>query len=101
MESAEDKDVRAKRPAKGLIPGTEITEGQPIMLGVRFFEIADVGVEALTTKAGVRVDKIAPGSPPAKAGLQAGDVILSVDGAKCPDVDTFRRQLRRAFVLDD
>lgn len=100
-ESADDKEMRAKQPAKGLIPGTEIMEGRPVMLGMRFFEIADVGLEASATKVGVRVDKIAPRSPLAKAGLQAGDLVLSVDGAKCPDVDTLRRQLRRAFVHDE
>ena len=44
--------------------------------------------------AGVLVSEVAPDSPAAKAGLRAGDVILSIDGAEIDSAWDLRRGLR-------
>ncbi len=38
---------------------------------------------------GVKIDSVAPGSPAEKAGLQAGDVLLSIDGQETTDLRTY------------
>lgn len=43
---------------------------------------------------GVLVSGVTPGTPAEKAGLKAGDVIVSVNGAKVRDVGELRRELR-------
>jgi S1-C subfamily serine protease len=47
----------------------------------------------LAVPAGVQVLQIIPGGPAEKAGLRAGDVILSVDGKNTPTVDAIHRVL--------
>ncbi|HEV2304674.1 MAG TPA: PDZ domain-containing protein [Candidatus Acidoferrales bacterium] len=44
--------------------------------------------------AGVLVREVSPGTPAAKAGLKAGDVITRVDGVAVKTVDELREQLR-------
>lgn len=48
--------------------------------------------------AGVQVIQIVPGGPAEKAGLRAGDVILSVDGKDSPSVDAIHRILDRSSI---
>ncbi len=43
--------------------------------------------------AGIQIVQIVPGGPAEKAGLRAGDVILSVDGKDAPSVDAIHRIL--------
>jgi serine protease Do len=47
----------------------------------------------LAIPAGVQVVQIVPGGPAQKAGLRAGDVMLSVDGKDAPSVDAIHRIL--------
>lgn len=47
----------------------------------------------ISIPAGVQVLQIVPGGPAEKAGLRAGDVILSVDGKDAPSVDAIHRIL--------
>jgi S1-C subfamily serine protease len=47
----------------------------------------------ISVPAGVQVVQIMPGGPAEKAGLRAGDVILSVDGKDAPSVDAIHRIL--------
>ncbi len=93
--------VRIENIGKPWVTETVIKEQQCEPLGVRFFETSDVGIEVSAVKDGIKVEKLTAGLPPAKAGLRAGDVILTVDGKKSADVEAFRRQLRRAFVQDE
>jgi S1-C subfamily serine protease len=46
---------------------------------------------ALPRESGVRVETVERDSPAAKAGLARGDVIVAIDGAPVPDVDTLQR----------
>jgi len=48
---------------------------------------------ALPRESGVRVETIERGSPAAQAGFARGDVIVALDGAPVPDVDTLVRLL--------
>lgn len=93
--------VRIENIGKEWVSETVIKEQQSEPLGVRFFETSDVGIEVSATKDGIKVEKLTTGLPPAKAGLRTGDVILTVDRKKTSDAETFRRQLRRAFVQDE
>jgi S1-C subfamily serine protease len=47
----------------------------------------------ISVPAGVQIVQIVPGGPAEKAGLRAGDVILSVDGKDAPSVDAIHRIL--------
>ena len=49
-------------------------------LGVRFIELSDEDKKDLGVKGGLKVGEALAGGPAAKAGLQADDVILSLDG---------------------
>lgn len=49
-------------------------------LGVRLIELTDEDKKALGIKGGLKIGEAVPGGPAAKAGLQADDVILSLDG---------------------
>jgi S1-C subfamily serine protease len=47
----------------------------------------------LPAESGVRVESVEAGSPAALAGLARGDVIVGIDGAPVPDIDTLQRLL--------
>jgi serine protease Do len=49
---------------------------------------------------GVLITSVAPGTPAARAGLKAGDVITSADGEAVPDTAALRRRLARSDVRD-
>ncbi|MBS7652683.1 MAG: trypsin-like peptidase domain-containing protein [Candidatus Bathyarchaeia archaeon] len=49
---------------------------------------------------GFLVTNIIPGGPAHKAGLEAGDVILAIDGSRIMDVDDLRREIARKRVGD-
>ena len=65
---------------------------------LHWFEPADVGLEVTAAEGGVRVSKVASDMPPAKAGIQKGDLITAVDGKAVDSEDTFRTLLRRGSV---
>lgn len=48
--------------------------------------------------AGVLVIGVAEGGPAARAGLRAGDVILSIDGEPAPSVDAIHKRLDRGAI---
>ena len=57
------------------------------------FPKAAAGRYGLAVPAGVQIVQIVPDGPAQKAGLRAGDVILSVDGKDAPSVDAIHRIL--------
>ncbi len=57
------------------------------------FPKAAAGRYGLSIPAGVQIVQIVPEGPAQKAGLRAGDVILSVDGRDAPSVDAIHRIL--------
>jgi hypothetical protein len=80
-------------------PGAIIRDNQPKLLGwVRFFEIADAGLDVELADGGVRVTKVIDQQPPQKTGLRAGDLITAMDGKPFKDIEEFRRLLRRSTV---
>ncbi|MGO9112117.1 MAG: S1C family serine protease [Thermoguttaceae bacterium] len=52
----------------------------------------------ISVPAGVQIMQIVPGGPAAKAGLRAGDVILSAGGNDTPSVDAIHRILDRSAI---
>ena len=71
----------ADQIAKDLIAGKKITRGY---LGASIQPISPDNAEALgiAQNSGAYVAEVTPGGPGARAGLQAGDIVLSVDGQK-------------------
>jgi serine protease Do len=54
-----------------------------------------LGIEFEAQNVGVRVSRVVPNSPAAKAGLQAEDLFVSFAGRPVPDVDSLLDALRR------
>jgi len=96
--NADQSVMQPATKVKAFLTGTEIKQNQRVPLGVRFFETADVGIEVAAVAKGIKVEKLSPDFPPAKAGLTVGDIILEVDDKKLVDPEVCRRQLRRAYV---
>jgi len=103
FDSFTHKNERVPFDARtSVLEGSEIKEGvrRPLDF-VRFFETSDVGVEASASEKSVKVEKLTASSPLSKGGLKVGDMVFAIDGNKIPDADTFRRQLRRAYVSQE
>ena len=95
----QERRVETKPYKKDEVTLSVIEERNPRAFNfVRFFELADLGIDGETRGAGVAVRKVQAGTPLAKAGLQVGDVVLAVDGNETKDCDRLRRQMRKAFV---
>ncbi len=89
--------VGAANPAAGK---PVVKEGADVSFtGVRFFELADVGVDAAADKGGVRITKLDPRSPLAVYGLKVGDVVTRLNDQPMTSVHEFRRHARRSVVL--
>lgn len=54
-----------------------------------------LGVAVQPTQGGISIHELTASSPAAKAGLQVGDRVLTLDGAKIPTVRSWLRALRR------
>ena len=67
----------------------------------KFFALAEVGLHAKDVKREVVAEKIDARSPFGKAGVQAGDVFVAVDGKPVPDVAQLRRLVRTGYVMGD
>src|SRR5262249_20700853 len=65
---------------------------------VRFFEMADTGMEIAPAERGLKIKSVVKDQPPAKAGLLAGDVITAIDKTAIKDAEQFRRLLRKAVA---
>jgi len=70
-------------------------------LGITFFELSTVGVEAKAADKVVQVSAVADKKAFAKAGLAVGDTILEVNGKKPTDAESLRRLLRDALAIGD
>jgi serine protease Do len=72
--------VIAKRVVAGLVQDGSITRSY---VGIVLKALQDLeGFYDVATNTGVLIDSVEAGSPAAAAGLQAGDIILAVDGKK-------------------
>jgi len=71
-------------------------------IGILYTEItSDIQQQLhLTTRQGVVILQVQPGSPAAAAGLMAGDVVQSVDGRRISNTDDLRRIVRGHRVGD-
>lgn len=71
------------------------TPKQAEVLWEQLLGFGGIGINLEFTPEGVRVVKVIKGSPSAKAGLKAGDLIVGVDGvsldARAPEQDTLKR----------
>ncbi|HUT34721.1 MAG TPA: PDZ domain-containing protein [Planctomycetota bacterium] len=59
-------------------------------LGIVLQPLDPEALRGLKIDAGIQVARVLQGQPAAKAGVEAGDVILALDGRNAADVDTFR-----------
>jgi PDZ domain len=67
--------------------------------GFRFFDPARLGIETAAADGSLRVSKVQAGTPFARAGLKAGDVLVELDKVRVASPDEFRRGLRRGTVV--
>ena len=56
--------------------------------------VVGVNLDPSTVRRGVRIESVAPGSPAAAAGLEAGDIILHVNTAEVNSADELRSLVR-------
>ena len=89
-EFLEEPSAAAERQEEWRKPRTPV---------IRFFEVADLGLNVLAREGSVGVAYVEDGTPLATAGLRVGDHVLAVNGIDVSDLQDLRRQLRRAFVL--
>ncbi len=82
-----DRDMRS-RPSRGRL-GVQLDSLSPQL--AEYFGAKD---------GGVLVSGVTPGSPAEKAGLKAGDVIVSVNGSQVRDVNELRGELADAQSTD-
>lgn len=88
-----DKAVGPVKPV-----GTQLTGVGPAELGLRWFEVADVGLELGTDRKRPVVKAVAEGSP-FFGRLEPNDVLRSVNDIEVRTAEDARRALRRAVVL--
>ena len=69
--------------------------------GAEFEEMNDGLASYFGTSDGLLVLRVAPETPAARAGLQAGDVVLSVDGEPVTEVSQLRARMLRAPQQND
>lgn len=55
---------------------------------------AGIGVKLAPATEGLRITEIRPGSPAERAGLQPGEVVLSVNGQRLADIEGYEARLR-------
>ena len=84
---------------KQLIAGGKITRGY---LGAVIQDVSPEIAESLGKKdmKGALVDELSPGGPAAKAGLQPGDVVLSVNGVVVKSATELTRQVASSHTGD-
>jgi hypothetical protein len=81
--------------------GSKIREEETSPLfGLRFLDLAELGVEVEELKGAVKVKRLVPWSPLATHEVRAGDVIRSVNGVDVNTSAAFRHELRRAIPLE-
>jgi len=85
-------------PPNSIIKSEVHPEDPKALAGIRFFELADLGLAASLVEKRMRVDRLAADSPLARAGLREGDRIDAVGPETPTDDETLRRALRRAFA---
>jgi hypothetical protein len=86
-------------PKGAKVINTFIKEHQPDALGlIKFFDPAQVGIQVEEAQDTVRIKKLDAGKMFAKAGLQAGDLVLAMDMAPVPSVAAFRKMLRHSLA---
>ncbi len=65
---------------------------------VKFFDLKHVGLATETGEDGLRVKAVDKGSRAARAGLRAGDVLLTADAKKVASAEAFRKLVRGAVA---
>jgi hypothetical protein len=79
--------------------GTQVKEREATPLGfIKFFDSSRAGISVLPAEGGVRVAVAAEGKPFALAGVQAEDVVETLDGRAVATPQAFRRMLRTALA---
>jgi S1-C subfamily serine protease len=68
--------------------------------GIRFLEPEEFGLALVAQKDGVKVNALTLDSPFAEYGVEAGDLITSIDDVKAHSLPEFRRQLRRGLIAE-
>jgi hypothetical protein len=87
-------------PAGAKVIDSVIKQNQPDALGpVKFFEVGQAGILVKNEKDAVRIQKVHADMIFAEAGLQAGDIILTLDKTPVKSVDSFRKQLRHSLAV--
>ncbi|MBW3628748.1 MAG: PDZ domain-containing protein [Gemmatimonadetes bacterium] len=92
-------EARLRRFADG--ESIVIDLGRRSVAGAEFTEVNAGLAEYFGTDDGVLVLKVAPETPAARAGLQAGDVVVRADGETVGAISELRRVVARAQSRDD
>lgn len=96
---------RLGRDAIVLSPGpfTAFELGRRAVAGAELAELEPGLADYFHVKDGVLVIRVAPGTPAARAGLEAGDVVVRADGKPVRDIADLRRDLdsrQRSLALE-
>ena len=94
---------KVKMAKKPVLKNAKIEENVPDALApFKFFELADVGVEVATPekdRKGVPVAAVRAETPFAAGGVTKGDTIVAIDDEPVTTPDEFRKQVRKAMVV--
>ncbi len=82
-------------PAAQALPDAPLPRHAYLGLATRSLQPADVAQSQAPSLKGALVTGVLPGGPGAEAGVQAGDVLLAVDGATFADDTAFKSLLRK------